>query len=164
MLLVLENVVQELIQADLDLGCRLAMVSFPQLVFLAEARLDLPVRKGIMNVSSATSPITSMLAHDLAQQLLDHRLERPIGRHVEAGESEVGGLQTPIQRTHVIPLWRRHLGLSGLLREEVVVGESLLLAILGKVRVVPEEFAVAVEFGPVVVPGFGTVLGFANVV
>jgi hypothetical protein len=40
----------------------------------------------------------------------------------------------------------------------------LLLAYGGEVRVYPVESAVAVEFGPVVVPEFGAVLGFGDVV
>ena len=39
-----------------------------------------------------------------------------------------------------------------------------MLAFLSEVGVDPVELVVAIEFGPVIVPGFGAVFGFADIV
>ena len=48
--------------------------------------------------------------------------------------------------------------------EECVVAQSLFFAFAGQMSIEPVQLAVAIEFRPVVVPRFGTILGFADIV
>jgi hypothetical protein len=143
---------------------RLAMIFLPKLIVLRKTRLNLPLRKRLMDIRPITPPITSMLAHNLTHQLLDYWHERLLIRLFEARIGEVGSLQASIQRAGVVPLRKRHLRVCELASEKCVVFESLMLALFRQVGVRPVELAVAVEFGPVIVPGFGAVFCFAEIV
>lgn len=164
MAVVSKDVIEESFGASIMLRVGLAMVGLPKFILLREARLDVPRWDGFVDHRLSAPLVAGMLAHDFSHQLLHQRLEGPIRWRIETGVCEIGSLQAPIQRTNVIPLWRRHLGIADLELEEGVVVPRLLLADLGQVRIQPIQLAISIQFRPIIIPGLGSVLGFADVV
>ena len=164
MLVMLENVIEQLLRTSIVFSPSFAVVSLPQHIFLAESRLDLPLRKRLMDDGLTTPAIAAMLAHVLAQELLNYWIELSIVGQLKARVGEVSSLQAPVERARVIALRRRHLSVHELVLQESLVVESLISAFVCQVSINPEELAVTVELRPVVIPVFGTVFGFADVV
>ena len=164
MVVMLENIVKQSLRSDVVLGEGLAMVDLPELIFFTKASLNRKVRKCLMDDRPSASFVASMLAHDFAQHLLDDRLEWSFRRNIETRVSQVGCLQTPIEWACVVVFWSWHLGFCELAFDKSIVVEGLMFALISEVSIDPVELAIAVELRPVLVPSFGAVLGFADIV
>ena len=156
-----EHILQKILRPHIMLRKRLPMIRPPQLILLRKPLLNRPTRVRSLNNRFRTPPIARMLAHDLARHLLDRRLE-PI--QPQPRPFQLRSPQTPHQRTRNPRVGHGHFLASELVREESARVTGLLLAHGGEVRVDPVQRAVAVELAPVVVPGFGAVESFGDVV
>ena len=90
-----------------DIG--FAVESHPQLIVLRESRLDPVTGENIADIRLAAAPIARMSADAFAEILLYLRYERVSNRQIEAGEGEIGRLETSGQRTGIEGLRRRDL-------------------------------------------------------
>jgi hypothetical protein len=159
--LIRENLLQQPKSPHIMLIMRLAMIRLPQLILLGKALLNRPLRLRSMNLRPRAPPIARMLAHNLSRHLLNRR---PHTLHSRASPFQMRSLQAPHQRARHPRVRHRHFLVFELLREESACVAGLLLADCGEVRVDPVAGSVAVEFAPVVVPGFGAVEGFGYIV
>lgn len=91
-----------------------------------------------------------MNADALAEEFLDHRLERGrAGGQVQAIEGVIGGLKGAGQWGDVVVIRSVDALLVDLLLPEVVSDEGLVDAVGGQGGIVPGCGVVAVKFGPV---------------
>lgn len=102
-----------------------------------------------------------MLAHNLPRQLLDRRPKR---LQAKARPLQLRRAQAAHQRARDPRAGHGHLLLRKLRPEELARVARLALAHGRQARVVPEQRPVARQLAPVVVPGFGAVEGFGDVV
>lgn len=156
-----KNLLQQLLSPHIVLRMRLTVISLPQLILLRETLLDQPLRLRSMDLRLRAPTIARMLAHDLSRHLPDQRPE-PI--QAQRCPLQLRSLQAPHQRASNPRIRHRHLLVRKLLFEEKACIASLLLAHCCEVRIDPVAGAVTVELAPVVVPGFGAVEGFGDVV
>ncbi len=159
-----ENVLQKLLRTSIMLLVSLAMVGLPEYIFLDKPGLDIPLRNSVMDHTPTTALVAGMYAHDFPHELLDKRLERSVCGEVEAGVRQVGCLETAVHGAGVVRLGSGHLSFVELVLQESVIVLGLMFTFLRQVCVKPVELAVAVEFRPVVVPGFCAVFGLGDVV
>ena len=164
MVIMLEDIVEQSLRSNVMLGESFPMVGLPELIFFAKASLDWEVWKRLLDDRPSASLVASVLAHDFAQHLLDCGLEWSLCRNLESEVCQIGRLQTPIKWACIVTFWSWHLGFCELAVHEVVVVKGLMLALVSQVSIDPVELAIAVELRPVLVPSFGAVLGFADIV
>lgn len=145
-----ENLAQHGSAADILGGAGLLGDAVPQLVVLRETVLDAPGREQVLDVGLAVAVVAGVDADALAQEFLDHGLERggAVGQ-LQAGEGVVGGLEGTGQRGDIVVVWGVDALLLDLLLPEVVRDEGLVDAVGGQGGVGPGGGAVAVELGPV---------------
>lgn len=159
--LALENLVQKPQRPHIMLRERLPMIRPPQLILLREPLLNRPSRIRLVNNSPAAPPIARVLAHHLPRQLLDRR---PEALEPQLRPLQLSRAQAAHQRARDPGVWNGHLLLRKLRFEELARVARLPLADGRQARVVPEQGPVARQLAPVVVPGFGPVEGFGDVV
>jgi hypothetical protein len=159
--LIRKHLLQQPESPHIMLSIRFAMIRLPQLILLSKALLNRPLRLRSMNLRPRAATITRMLAHNLSSHLLDRR---PNTLHLGASPLQIRSLQAPHKRTRHPRVRHRHLLVFELPREESACVSGLLLADCSQVRINPVAGSVAVEFAPVIVPGFGAVEGFGYIV
>ena len=89
-----EDVVQDLLGADVLVDIGFAVESHPQLVILREPRLDLVTWEKTFDIRLAAAPIARVSADALAEIFFYLRYERVFDRKIEAGERVIGRLET----------------------------------------------------------------------
>ena len=161
-----KNLIQHRLTAHRLRAARLGRHPIPQLIARGKARLEAPAGHGIANDGARAAPIARVDADALAQAVLDRRHERLRRRQQRAQprERDVGRLQTPEEGRGVVGLGRGDLfDAQGVCPE---VGGRLGLRDARRVEVCvrPGCAAVAVDFGPVAVPGGRAVEGLGGVV
>ena len=137
----LEHILQQILRPHVVLSKGFTVISTPQLIFLSETLLDRPSRVSSFDDRPRASTIARVLAHDLSRHFLDRGLEPS---QPETRPFQLGGLQTPHQRTRNPRVGHGHLLFGKLLREESAGVAGLLFADRGQVSVDPVEFAVTV--------------------
>lgn len=152
--LIVEDVVQQLLCPLVMLRMRLAVISLPQLICLTEPIFNRPLRIGFVNRRARRAAITGMLTHDLPGVLLHQRRE---SNKTHVRPSKVASMQTPHQWTYDPFPRLRHTSFFQHTLQELPGITRLLLPELRQLCIRPNVGAVAVEFGPVVVPGFGAI-------
>ena len=120
-----EDVVQDLLGADVLVDIGFAVESHPQLVILREPGLDPVTGEKTFDIRLAAAPIARVSTDALAEVFFYLRYEGISSRQIEAVERVIGRLETSRQRTGVEGLGRRDLLVLDLGRPEVVDGESL---------------------------------------
>jgi hypothetical protein len=92
-IITIENFVERRLTPDILIDLHLPLERFPQEIILRESSFDVVAWECIVDISPGSSPVTSVAADALTEELLDCWDEWPTGRKIETGECDVGGLQ-----------------------------------------------------------------------
>lgn len=144
-----EDIVENVVSADVLSVARLAQLSVPQLVVLGEARLELVPGEHVADVRLVRAPVAGVHRHALAEALLDGGDKGVLLRERNIAKGEVGSDGAADQGAGVVGLKVGHL-LRLVAVFEVSVGlDGLGYTSGGHERISPDGGAVAVLFGPI---------------
>jgi hypothetical protein len=136
----------------------------PELVIFRKAWLDLEGWIRVLNISFVAAMIASVDADAFSQIFLDGGGEWLLPWEIQARESKLSGCKTPGQGADVVRIRRGDFLHRDLMGPEVVGNLRLVHAVGGQMRIHPAGGRIAVQFGPVAVPGGSAIVGFSGIV
>lgn len=156
-----EYLVQQRNGPHIMLSMRLAVIRLPQFIILSEASLDRPLGICSMDFGLRAPAITSVLAHHFSRHFFDSRLE---SLELQARPLQLSSLETAHEWARDPCIGDGHLLVTELFGKESTCISGLLLTNSGKVCVDPVASSIAVKLTPVVIPSFGAIESFGDVV
>lgn len=152
-MVVCEDVIKHSLGAGVLAGLRLRLQRGPIRVFFGKALFKLKCREVLVDIGLVVATVASVRTDAFTKQLLNHRDNRLLVGEVDALKSQPCSIEAAVQRACVEGLGQSDPLVFDQMLPKGVYDTSLLLAGCSKLCICPCGSSIAVEFGPVAVPG-----------
>ena len=141
-----ENVVKQLLQANIKGRIALTDIRTPKLIILSESRLEDVGWELGMDIGFGAAAVTCMYPVYFSKKLLYHRNEGLIFRKCQPRKCQVRCSRAAMKRTCIVTLRHRYFLGADLRSPEGVSHQGLLDAFVSQVSVSPGACVIAIKF------------------